>query len=465
VALGVYCAYFGFCFLAAAFHRAAYRGALGPRRRAGIQVALALVAGPCLLLLSEPPEWLSDFRKAYYAAGGLVRHDPAAMYGQDELRFVNLPVLALPFSPLAALPLRPAKWVFTLTGLAAVAAAWWMLVGLTGARGQRRAALAALFVLCGPLYYSVREGNLTHFLLPVLVAALIALERRRDVWLGVLTAAAGLVKPPLLLLGGYLLYKQRWRAVAAAAAALALAAGSSLALFGPALHRTWYDRCIGPYAAGPMSAYNVQSAGAFLARLLTAGELDGNWRPVAAGASYQALHLLMLAVLAGAVWMASRRPPGPDQTAAERLEFCAVLCLALLVSPVSWTHYYLLLLIPFGIYVAGGLPAGTRHSAVALGLALALVSPPVIRWPSQPGPARLLASHYFMGGVLLLGVLAAARWRSCRAPADHAPGISLRYPSGKANEPSEWSARWKSRRALTDHAPGIPPNTSSTRAA
>jgi hypothetical protein len=418
--LRVYGAFFAFGLVAAAFNHAASRARMRPGLVTAVNVALAFLAAPCMLLVSEPREWFSDFRKAYYAAGHKVLTGPPAMYGQGELLFVNLPVLALPFAPLASLPLRPAKYVFTLVGVGAVATAWWLLVRLSRADARRGAALMTLFVLHGPLYYSIREGNLTHFLLPLLAGGLWCLERRRDFWVGVLVAVAGLIKLPVLLLGVYFLWKRRWRAVAGGAAVLALAAGSSLALFGPGLHRVWYDRCIGPYAAQPMSDYNVQSAGAVLVRLLTPGPLDGYWRPVVAGPASRSLNLLMAAGLAGMVWLAARRPAGPERSAAERLEFCAVLCLALLISPVSWTHYYLLLLIPFGLYLAGGLPLPTGRSAVMLGLSLALVSPPVVAWSASTKTARLLASHYFMGGALLLGVLSAARWAGSQAPAGSA---------------------------------------------
>jgi hypothetical protein len=418
MALGVYSAYFGFCSLVAAFNLAARRVGMRPRRVLAVNLLGCLVAAPCLMLVSEPAEWLSDFRKAYYAAGRLVLEDPRAMYGADELRFVNLPVLALPFAPLAALPLRPAKWVFTLAGLAAVAAAWALLLRFARVGGWRRAALTALFVFNGPLYYSVREGNLTHFLLPVLVAALFCIEGRRDIGLGILVGLAGLIKPPLLLLAGWCVWRRRWRALAGCAAVLALAGGTSLALFGPAVHRVWYERCIGPYAARPMSASNVQSAGGFLARLLAEGGHEGEWRPVEVGRTYTACHLLLLAALAGVPLLAFRRPPGGDREGADRLEYCAVLCLALVASPVSWTHYYLLLLVPCALLLGGRLPVpGGPGWAAAFVLAVALVWPPVVMLPSVTLGARLFASHCFAGGALLLGVLCAARWQASRSAA------------------------------------------------
>lgn len=439
MAVAVYAAYFGLCAVMATWSRVAARLRLRPFAAAAPLAALVLAAAPAMVLVSEPAEWLSDFRKAYYAAGREVLRDPTAMYGDDELRFVNLPLLALPFAPLAALPLRPAKWVFTLAGLLAVAAGWLMLARLTGPGPRRRMALAVLFVLSGPLYYSLREGNLTHFLLPVLVGAYLCLQHRRDLGLGALVGMAALVKPPLLLAAGFLVWKQRWRAVAACAALILLTTVASLAWFGPGLHRLWLDRCVGPFASRPLTAYNVQSAASFLARLLTDGPLDQSWEPVAVGSTFGILHLLLLTLLGGVPLLACLRPVGTNATQADQLELGLAICLAVLASPVSWVHYYLLLLVPAALLMDGRLGARRSWAVVAVA-ALLVTASPVVALSSEAWPVRLLASHRWMGGVVLLGSLAVARWRVAEdglAPVTHArrPATATGSPHRAAFRP------------------------------
>src|SRR5581483_9946422 len=133
---------------------------IGRRRgvRAGALAAgnLAWGVGMALFMAvaSEPTHAFHDFRVAYWRAGRLALTNPAAMYSSAELLFVNLPAVALLFVPVARLDVGPACGVFTVVGVAAVAAAWWLLVRLAGLMGWRRWALAGLFVCIGPLFYS-----------------------------------------------------------------------------------------------------------------------------------------------------------------------------------------------------------------------------------------------------------------------------------------------------------------------
>jgi hypothetical protein len=409
----VYLSYLGAACAAVGINLWARKRRLRPRAVAAVNAALALAVFPSLMAVSEPAEWLSDFRKAYHASGRLVLSDPAAMYGRDQLAFVNLPLVALFFQPWGLLAIRPARYLFMLLGLAVCGLAWVVLARQARADGWRRTALAGLFLFHGPLYYSLREGNLTHFALLAVVAALVCLERRRDLALGAVLAVAGILKPPLLLLGAYFGCR-RWRAAAGGAGVLLLAGACSLAVCGAEAHRVWFDRCLGPYSSRPMTDYNVQSLTGVLARLLTDAPLGNDWRPVAVDGRFHLLHLLLLSGLVGGPLLVCLRARGPDPAGARRLEFCVVLCLAVLASPVSWTHYYLLLLVPAALALGGRLPAlAPGRGAWVLALGVLLTCPPVIDLSSADGgPGRWLASHYWAGGVLVLGALTAARWRT-----------------------------------------------------
>ena len=100
------------------------------------------------------------------------------------------------------------------------------------------------------------------------------------------------------------------------------------------------------------------------------------------------------------------------------LGLAAILVLAILISPISWTHYYLLLLVPLSLLIAGGLPLPKQPIwYAALAVIALLVSAPVIVVNTQQALvgelfARILSSHYFLGGCLLLALLLALRWRA-----------------------------------------------------
>jgi hypothetical protein len=63
----------------------------------------------------------------------------------------------------------------------------------------------------------------------------------------------------------------------------------------------------------------------------------------------------MLATVLFLMWRANRRKrplAATDMSALAALEFVLVLNLALVASPLSWVHYYLLLLVPVALLAA-----------------------------------------------------------------------------------------------------------------
>jgi hypothetical protein len=388
--------------------------------------------------VSEPPVALGDFRKAYYPAGALVRAEPSALY-RFPPKFNCIPIVAWLFAPLAGLSEAAAGAVFTLAGVLAVGLTGYGMVRLTGAAGWRRAGLLALFVVNGPLYNSLREGNLTHFVLFVLFAALLCMERQRDVAAGALLAIAAILKPPVLPLAGLLVLRWRRAMAVGFGGALLGIGGASLALYGLELHVTWYRHCVQPFVGAPIGAFNVQSVDGFLARLWTDSRYLHSWWPIPhLGPGFAALRLALLALLvcptAWVLWRGRRT----SSTSAQRLDFSILLCLALLISPTAWTHYYLLLLLPIGLHAAGMLAMPGGRSCVALfWLAVVLISPPIIAPAPEvaahhPLTASLLVSHYFFGGVLMLAVLVWARLRSRNPAASRAPVAGSGTTSSRA---------------------------------
>ena len=86
------------------------------------------------------------------------------------------------------------------------------------------------------------------------------------------------------------------------------------------------------------------------------------------------------------------------------LEFFIVLVCPILTSPISWTHYFMLLLIPAAFCMADDDLMGNKTwKYVLLGAALLLISTPVkltMALFEQTGQ-ELFFSMYFIGGLLL----------------------------------------------------------------
>jgi hypothetical protein len=137
------------------------------------------------------------------------------------------------------------------------------------------------------------------------------------------------------------------------------------------------------------------------------------------GGAFQAVRVALLALLLGAVVAACRRRVPGSGTAT--LDLSIVLALALVASPVSWSHYYAFLLLPLWFALAGWIapPRATAWRVCGLAGAL-LASLPVLATPGRAGPPlywifRWTAhSPHFVGGMRLRAALLAARREATR---------------------------------------------------
>lgn len=388
---------------------------------------LALAAIAFYAIVSMPRyELLNDFYTGYYPAGYLSLEDPANLYNTDLYQnvfgFVNIPIVALLFAPFAWLPRPIAATCFALLSGLAVLAICYLLLRVTKAVGKQRLAIIGLVIISGPLYHSLKYGNTSHFVILILLGALF-FRGKRDFLAGILLAIAALNKLPLLLLVVYYFARKRWQVVAAFSGALLFLVGTSLLIYGVDLHLVWGEH-VGQFAGRPITAYNVQSLDAFLGRLLlnTTGELE-NWDPFDADNTFKLVRYTLLSALVGGSIFVLWRAKAPRTSAEQNLEFSIVLCLLILIAPLAWTHYYLFLLIPFGLYAGNKLavPRG-RIWTIGMWLSIVLISLPAINARTNDSflimmYSRFLSSHYFLGGVLLLGVLLAARWYNARQTA------------------------------------------------
>lgn len=387
----------------------------------------ALAFGMTLLLgtSTEPQarDLFVDFTKAYYPAGQAAIQHPADLYARsdDDLTYVNIPLVALLFSPFAALNVSTAATVMTVIGVLATIATAYYCIRLTGVTGWQRLLLIGLFAVNGPLFYNLRIGNTSQYTLLLLIAALFSLRQKREVLAGGLLAIAGIIKVPLLLFGAYYCLRGRWRVVAGLVGGLVVIGLASLLVFGPELHVTWYQQCIQPFAGKPLSAFNVQSVDGFLARSLLGGGLR-NWLPMQVDWTYKLVRYVLVALLVGsAIWIGWRSRP-PATTEAENLEFAIVLCLALTISPISWTHYYLMMMLPLALYVGNQLAIPLAKGWLwGMAISALLLSLPTVNLNLEHPLFKLLISHYLFGGLLLLTVLLVARWQTSKLPrlSDH----------------------------------------------
>lgn len=389
-----------------------------------LRMLVQAVPFPCMaaymFVASQPATFLSDYKKAYHPAAELVvKGDGARLYDGGPLLFVNIPIVAWIFAPLTAASDHTAGQILTALGIVAVIAATALLVRFAGLREPRAVMFAGIVVANGPLYNSLREGNTTHFIWLMLIVALWCLElvgRARVT--GALLAVAVVIKPPLGLLLVPQVLRARWGVVAAFVVVSGALVALSLALYGFDLHRTWYETCVEPFAREPLGASSVQSLDAVLARMTVGDKYIFDFTPIAEfGNGFRIVRTLILAALLLVALGICVRWRGGDAGVLLRQEFCIALCLSLMAPPTSWAHYYLLLLIPIALVLGGrlGMPA-SRPWWIALGIVVALISPPVVALDTENEAVRAFmgrvgCSHYFFGGLLLLAMILVARVR------------------------------------------------------
>jgi hypothetical protein len=396
----------------------------GHRREVPFFLA-ALVPAMGLLMWhwSDPPIQFIDFTQAYYPAGRAILEDVSRLYERISAceataicGFVNIPIIAILFSPLSVLSLNSAHVLFALLSLIGVMATICMIWFISDARSPNKYVIVLLFVINGPLFYSLKEGNLTHFVLLLLVAGVLCLDKKRDGWAGFFFAMAAIIKLPLLLFAGYFLARGRWAVVRGYCSTLVGVCSVSLLYAGWSSHVEWYREAILPFANKGLSAFNVQSIDAFLLRLGDDARLY-DWRPSEVDWELRLLRHSAAAALLGISWLFCKNSPGRDDMPTVSLELSMVLCVALIISPVSWTHYYLLLLLPLSLY-AGQKLAIPLHGGwlVAIIACVLLISPPVTfvsptNWLSAQIVNKFLVSHYLGGAMLLWFLLGYARLR------------------------------------------------------
>jgi hypothetical protein len=232
--------------------------------------------------------------------------------------------------------------------------------------------------------------------------------------MGLLLGIAALIKIPLLLLGVYFLLRGQWRIVLGGATALLAAALLSLVVHGIAVNVAWYEGNILPYLGRVIPAFNVQSIDAFLMRFSTGEDELFDWTAAEPSPTHKILRVAIFITLFGSTaWLMARRPLSslPTPGSGDFLEFSILVVLAVVASPISWSHYYLLMLLPIGLYVGRRLPLpDDRTTRWLMWGGFALTALPIILLPLESGSVLLIASRtvlsaWLFGGLLMLTAL------------------------------------------------------------
>ncbi|HYK63696.1 MAG TPA: glycosyltransferase family 87 protein, partial [Patescibacteria group bacterium] len=261
----------------------------------------------------------------------------------------DTPTFLLCFEPLTYLRPRPAFWTWTAINACALAIAMYLLLAHRSGLSARTAwLLAGLMLMSAPLNLNFYWGQSQLIILMLLVSAMRAMERERDGTAGLLIAVAALLRAYPILLVGYFMLRRKWRAVAFALAGIGVGLLATVAMLGLAQTLSYVHGAAWVAGYSMMSRFDNLSLGPFVSRTFwaltgTAPGSSADWirRAIVTIADVAVLGIAIRATLADA---------GRDDP--DWRIYSLWIATAIVLSPVGWHHYLVLLAIPFVQMVA-----------------------------------------------------------------------------------------------------------------
>jgi len=355
-----------------------------------------------------------DF-EVYLRAGQRLLSDADSLYRTPgELPFTYPPFAGLLAAPLAGWPLF---WLAVLALATVVVAAWPTArvlrdAGWTSHPASHHAALLVAVAMCSePVLRSLHLGQVNGLvLLLVFVDVLLVPPRWRGVLVGV---AAGIKLTPLVVLLHFVA-RRDWGAVGRCLAAFALTVGIGFAALPSASSAFWTALVRSPERVGDPAFIDNQSLRGLVERL-DVGHASAVWMAAS-----------LAVVVVGARVLVRLRAGSPLES------LLVSLLVGVLVSPISWSHHWIVVPALGALVVARvGVTTTLTHRVLAWAALAAVVLGPhwLVRDEDPSGPTDIVTflwSNAMVAGGLVLLALVALAWRPApRSSADDRPTEAL----------------------------------------
>lgn len=329
--------------------------------------------------LSGRPVYL-ELRKSVPLYFGAEYHVPRV--GATEVN-AHPPVSVLCVLPFAGLDYQRAYVAWNVLSLVCLVVSVWFIMRPAGLNFSPWFVLpfATFLLSSNSLAQQVNQGQFNLLLLLLLTLAWTAERADRPALSGLCLGAAAAIKLFPAALGLYYLCQRRWTGLATMVLTFLLLNGLALACLGPDCFRAYvYD--VMPRVAEFRTGWPNASITGFWYKLLgTSGHTVQPLWPAPALAAMGTV-LTSLAVIAATGWKCWRARTRPERDLAFGLSIIAIL----LLSPITWDHYFLLLLLSFAV-LWKVLPANRirRYGVIAAVVILTTINPKWIWDLTVPG--------------------------------------------------------------------------------
>jgi len=386
--------------------------------RVGVRADVAWPAGAVYLASAAVCCGLAARSSAHFADTGVYRMGGAAvLHGGSLYRlragalpFTYPPFAAVVFTVLAAIPRDAAVALLTAASTVALPVMLYLALRLPRPGGPaaagRSAWAAALAVAAAAIWLDPATAALGYGQVDIVLALAVLYDLAlpdTSRWKGVAIGLAAGIKLTPAIFAVYLLLTRRYRAAATAAAVFAGTVAAGFAVLPASSEWFWAGEFASPGRVSPVDDPANQSLLGVLSRTLHTADVLPLWLPLAAAVAATGLALAAAAGRRG------------DEAAGFSL--CAVT--GLLVSPISWTHHWVIA-IP-ALLVAGTAVSGARRAGQtaayrlgAAGIAAVAVigwirlaqATPASGWLAMPVPALACSAVYVIIGLLTLTLAA-----------------------------------------------------------
>lgn len=354
-------------------------------------------------------------------------YDPFALIKGEKpfghMLYFSAPMASYFFAPLAWLPPVQAAYMFMTIGAACIflglALLYRRLSNGTDQAAEDRGAFFALFCFSAMLFqpfWTVFQvgGQTTPVIFLFLVLGLICYERSRFALTALLYTLIVLIKPAFIVGAVLLFFIAPWRFKIWSVICVAAATGLSFALLGWRINLEFFDLMrLQSAQLESVPYYNSHMFAWLQAVMLPTGQgaEDVTTRLVLIN---RVLRILVMIWIVAVIWLAFRN--AMPKRAFLAMSFVLCMLASLVVSPVVWAHYLMLMFIPLAYFMAylldrEQIPANALTVLLAFGVLVApmqnlLIVNQVVKFLSPLSHAEIIGLTIAKSSVMLVLMVA-----------------------------------------------------------